>query len=42
MEIKSKGNSIILKMFDAAFKEKIFQLSREYDLNLVFELWSQM
>jgi len=42
MEIRSKGNSIILKMFDAAFKEKISQLSREYDPNLVFELWSQM
>ncbi len=34
-------DTIIKKMFDAAFKEKINQLGRKYDHAQVFELWTR-
>lgn len=33
---------LIDKMFDAALKEKFFQLTKKYDPDLVFEIWAQV
>ena len=42
MEFKPGRNGLVDKMFDAALKEKMNQLARKYDLELVLELWRRM
>jgi hypothetical protein len=41
MESNSQRILLIEKIYDAALKFKLSQLAREYDPNLVFELWTQ-
>ncbi len=40
MELSPERGRIIQKMFDAALKEKINQLTRKYDYALILELWT--
>jgi hypothetical protein len=42
MELNGKRDRIIKKMFDAALKEKMNQLARKYNHDLVFELWARI
>ena len=42
MEFTLERGRILEKMFDAALKEKMNQLAREYGHGLVFELWTRM
>ena len=41
MENDSKKN-VIEKMFDAALKERLSQLARKYDPELLFEIWTRI
>jgi len=42
MELKTERERLIDKMFDAALKEKISQMARKYDHNLVLKFWTQI
>ncbi len=42
MEFNGERDRIIKKMFDAALKEKMNQMSRKLDHDLVFNLWVRM
>jgi len=42
MEFTPERDRLVEKMFDAALKEKMNQLKRKYDHELVFKLWTRM
>ncbi len=42
METNNGRERLIEKMFDAALKEKMNQMARKYDHDLVFELWARI
>ncbi len=42
MEFNRERDRLLEKMFDAALKEKMNQLARKYDHDLVFELWTRI
>ncbi len=42
MDFTPERGRLVEKMFDAALKEKMNQLTRKYDHDLVFKLWTRM
>jgi hypothetical protein len=42
LDDEAEKNRILEKMFEAAVKEKLRQLSRQYDRQTVFNIWVEM
>jgi hypothetical protein len=42
MEFNKQKSRLLGKMFEAALKEKMNQLARKYDYDLVFKLWTRI